>query len=85
MKLPQGWGLQFKDFVKGLIMAIGVPGLTYIQQSIPDYHLPIYAQLAISAFISYIIKNYFTNDVKEAQKTLDKAQLKLDAKQPATT
>jgi hypothetical protein len=68
------------DFFKGLIMAVGTPVLYLLQQLIPSWtpvltaHLGatggVVAQAALSALITYLTKNLFTDSVSEAQTTL---------------
>lgn len=72
--------LNLRDFLKGLLIAGGVPALLIIQQSIAAGEMVFNWQqiwmAAVGGFVTYIIKNYLTNDVKEAQVTLLKAQEK---------
>jgi len=51
--------LDKKDFFKGLILAVGTPVLYYLQEFVPTISglEPIY-KIAISAFITYILKNF---------------------------
>lgn len=70
MKLPEGWGLKLRDFLKGAIMAIGTPVLYMLQELIPDYPLNPIEKAAASALVTYLIKNFFTNDTKVAIKVL---------------
>ena len=50
--------LDWKDFLKGLILGVGTPVLYYLQEFIPTLtDLEAIYKIAISAFITYIIKN----------------------------
>lgn len=70
------WTLNTRDFVKGLVMAVLVPVFVIIQQSLSAgdlvFNWKAIGIAALSAFIAYIIKNLFTDDTKEAVKTLEK-------------
>lgn len=76
------WTLKAKDFLKGLILFVGTPVLTIIQQLIPSWtpwlsdHLgqsgALIAQGGLAAFVAYILKNLATDDTKVALKTLSK-------------
>ncbi len=67
---------QTRDFWKGLIMAVGTPLLYFLQEAIPGYPLHPMVQLGLSALVTYLIKNFFTDDVKVAQKTIAEAKEK---------
>lgn len=74
------YSVNWKDSFKGLIIAIGTPVFTLLQQLIPTWtpflsdHLGktggIIAQAALAAFVTYIIKNFFTDNTTEAIKIL---------------
>ena len=72
--------LNVRDFVKGFILAVLVPALLAIQQSLTAGELTInWRALGITAaasFIGYLIKNFFTNDVPAAVATIEKAEAK---------
>lgn len=55
---------QFKlkalDFINGAILAIGTPLLYLAQELIPDWDANPFIKAGISAFITYLIKNYVT-------------------------
>jgi len=53
------FSLEARDFLKGLIMAVGVPVLTIVQELIPHYDINIIYKAGISAIITYLLKNYF--------------------------
>jgi len=65
--------LKSADFWKGFIMAVGTPALYMVQEMIPGWDIPAIAKLSLSAAVSYLIKNFFTDDVKQAEKTIEKA------------
>ena len=74
------FSLNAKDFLKGLVIAIGTPVVYLLQQLIPTWtpfltaHLGqtggVVAQAAISAALAYLIKNFFSDDVAAAKSTL---------------
>ncbi len=64
------YSLKLKDWLKGLILAVGTPVLYVVQELIPNWPLSPIEKAAISAFITYLIKNFFTDDIKAAEKTL---------------
>ncbi len=68
------FSLKTKDFLKGLVMFVGTPVLYLLQDLIPRYGLHPLLQAAIAATITYLLKNLFTDSVKEAQKTIVTAQ-----------
>jgi len=74
------YSLKLRDWLKGLLMAIAVPVLLAVQQSLEAGELTLkWKQLlmaAISGLVAYLIKNFFTDDVKTAVKVLDEADRK---------
>lgn len=68
--------LKLRDFLKGVLMAIGVPVLLIIQQSIATGSMTFNWQqiwmAAIGGFVAYLAKNFLTDDVKAAEKVLEK-------------
>jgi hypothetical protein len=74
------YSLKVKDFLKGLLMAVGTPVLLIIQQSIAAGSLTFNWQqigmVAAAAGLLYLTKNYFTDDVKQAVDTLETAKKK---------
>ena len=68
--------LNINDFWKGLLIAVGSAIFPVIMQSINANQLifdwKLIATTGIGAFLTYIAKNYFTDDTKQAVKTLDK-------------
>lgn len=79
MKSTQ-FSLSSMDLVKGLVMAALVPALVIIQQSVTAGSLifdwKAIATSAIGGFIAYLLKNFFTDDIAVAQKTLVEAREK---------
>jgi len=71
--------LNLRDFLKGALMAILVPVLYVIQTSLDAGVLTFnWKQIVIAAiagFVSYLIKNLFTDDVKVAKKIVAKDRL----------
>ena len=79
--LPSNFAsLNIKDFLKGFVLAVIVPALLAIQQSLSAGELVInWKALGITAaasFIGYLIKNFFTNDVPAAVATVQQAEQK---------
>lgn len=76
------FSLQWRDILKGLLVAFGTAFLTSLTQSLNSGTMPTLAQLKISAIagvsaiVIYLTKNFFTDDVKVATKTLDDANKK---------
>ncbi len=73
------FSLNTRDFLKGLVIAVIVPALLAIQQALTD-QTPInwkaLGVVALASFIGYLIKNFFSNDIPAAQKTLEEARAK---------
>lgn len=49
------------EWIKGLILAVGTPLLYYAQELLPSLGLDTWMKIALSAIISYFIKQFFTN------------------------
>lgn len=49
------------EWIKGLILAVGTPLLYYVQELLPSLGLDTWMKIALSAIISYFIKQFFTN------------------------
>lgn len=73
----QLFSLKTRDFIKGLVIAVGTPVLYVVQEMIPGWPLTPIQKAALSATVTYLLKNFLTDDIKEAQKTI------YDAKQKA--
>lgn len=64
MKQSDFLKLNWRDFLMGWIMAIGTPIIYVVQELIPSWDIdPIY-KVAISASLTYLIKNFFTSAEK---------------------
>lgn len=78
------WTLKARDWFKGLIIAVGMPVLTLLQQLIPSWtpwlteHFGqtggLIFQGAIAAFTTYMLKQLATDDVKAAEKVITQAK-----------
>jgi hypothetical protein len=80
-KLPSTFGtLNIRDFVKGFVLAVIVPALLAVQQSLASGELTIdwkaLGITSLASFIGYLLKNYFTNDVAAAVKIVEEAEQK---------
>jgi hypothetical protein len=75
------FSLNLSDFIKGAILAVVVPVLVTIQQSLAAGNIVFdWKTIGISAlatFIAYLLKNFLTDDVKTAEKIADKNDLKI--------
>lgn len=73
------YSLEVRDFLRGLIMAIGTPILPIFMQSINAGNLVFDWKLigitALGGFLTYIVRKFLTDDIKAAQKTLMKANV----------
>jgi hypothetical protein len=81
MKLPStAFTLGLKDFIKGAILAVIVPVLVTVQQSLDNpekvLNWKVIGMTAVGTFIGYLIKNFLSNDVPAAQATILKAEQK---------
>lgn len=69
--------LNIKDFLKGLVMAILVPAVTIMQQSLDSGTLVLNWKTiliaSISGVVAYLMKNFFTSD-SSSLKTEDYSQ-----------
>lgn len=70
--------LNKQDWLRGLLMAIGSAVFTGLTTSLSSgkigaNDLKIAGIAGLGAGAMYIGKNFFTNDIKTAQKTIDKA------------
>ena len=74
------FSINWNDLIKGLYMAVILPVLTTIQQSISNGELTFNWRLigltSLAGLVGYIIKNFFTDNVKDAEKTLEIAAKK---------
>ena len=78
--LSNQFSLTSRDFLKGLIMAVIVPVLLAIQQSLAagtvTFNWKALGLTAMASFVGYILKNFLSNDVPAAQATIQEAQQK---------
>lgn len=84
MNLPSTiFKLNLRDFLKGAALAVIVPALLAIQQSLttPPVNWKAIGVAALATFIGYLIKNFLTNDVPAAEKTIQEAEQKVIDKQ----
>lgn len=76
------FSLNWADIGKGVLVAFLTVFLAAIGQSIDAGTLPSIEQIKVAALaglaagIAYLIKQFFTNTVAQAKKTLDKAGIK---------
>jgi len=72
--------LNWRDFFKGLILAVIVPVLVTIQTSLAAgnvvFDWKAIGISSVAALIGYLIKNFFTNDIPVAEKILTEAKAK---------
>lgn len=77
--------LNSRDWIKGLLMATLVPVLYIIQSSIDagqmTFNWKEIGMAAVGGLVGYLLKNFFTDDVKVAQKIMDE-QSKIKASAP---
>lgn len=82
--LPSSFlSLKLRDFLKGAALAVIVPALLAVQQSLqnPPINWKAIGITSLATFIGYLIKNLFTNDTKEAVKVVEEARQKQIDKQ----
>lgn len=72
--------INWNDFLKGLIIAVIMPVLAIIQNSIANGELTFNWRLisltAVGGLVAYLIKNFLSDNVKAAQNTLEAASKK---------
>ena len=63
-----------RDWLKGLVMAVGAPVLTFIYDSLKAtefvFEWKKLLLVAGSAGVAYLIKNFFTDDIKISKEIL---------------
>lgn len=76
--------LKLRDFLRAALIAIITPVLYVIQDSLSKgeliFHWNEILVAAISGFIAYLIKNFFTDDIKVARKVIEKHEKKMEEK-----
>lgn len=69
MKTSKLFDLGLRDFINGLIMAILVPCVAIVQQSLDAgvlvFNWRVIGMAAISGAVGYLIKNFFTGNTKK--------------------
>ncbi len=74
------FSLNVRDFLKGLVLAVVVPVLVTIQESLSVgnviFDWKTIGISSLAAFVAYLLKNFVTDDIKVAQKTLEVAKEK---------
>ncbi len=80
MKLPN-WSLKWKDAISAIVITLIGQALLIIMQaadatfpSLDEFKVGIIGSIKY-AVIPYLLKNFFTDDIKVAQKTLSKAKV----------
>ena len=72
--------LKLRDYLKGFLLAVVVPALVLIQQSLSNGEWTInwksLGMSSVAAFIAYILKNFLTDDVKAAEKIIKEDETK---------
>jgi hypothetical protein len=69
----QLFSLKARDFLKSFVIAIGTPILYVLQELIPNWPLNPIEKAGLSAGVTYLLKNLFTDDIKVSQKILSEA------------
>lgn len=79
--------INWKDFGRGLIIAVGTAIFPIIMQSLNQNELvfnwKLIATTGLGAFITYMTKSFFTDDTKSAYKTLSKQNVTIIDHAPA--
>lgn len=87
------WTVNVYDWLKGMIMFVGTPTLTLVQQEIPNWtdlltkylhsrSAAIIAQAALGSMVTYMLKQLGTDDTKQAVKTLTKQNVSIIENNP---
>jgi len=81
---PTSWSLKWKDALNAIIITLIGQALLIIMQaadatfpSLEDFKVGLIGSIKY-AVIPYLLKNFFQDDIKSAQNTLDKAKKKCD-------
>jgi hypothetical protein len=71
------FSLKTNDWLRGLLLAVVVPVLLAVQQSLSEGSLTLnWKQLgmtAVASLVAYLVKNFLTNDTANAVKTIEQA------------
>ena len=74
------FSINWNDLLKGLVIAVILPVLAIVQQSIEQGQLTFNWKLisltAAGGLVSYLIKNFLSDNIKAAENTLDAAAKK---------
>ncbi len=80
------YSLSKRDFFKGIVVAIGTSIFPIIMQSINNNQLTfdwkLIATTGIGALLTYLAKNFFTDDTAVAVKTLEKQNVTVTENSP---
>lgn len=72
------YSLKTRDFLKGLLMAVLAGAFMVVQKSIDEGRLEFnwknIGMAAVAAAGAYLSKNYFTDEVKQAHKTIEESR-----------
>lgn len=53
------FALKWRDFLRGFIMSVGTPVIYALQELIPGWNIDPILKIAISAGLTYLLKNFF--------------------------
>ena len=80
MKIPEGYGLKWKDAINAIILTLGGQALLIVMQagegkfpSLDEFKVGLISSIKY-AIIPYLLKNFFTNDISAARKTISAAK-----------
>lgn len=80
MKLPNGFGLKWKDAVNAIILSLIANALMIVMNA-AEGQFPTLAEFKLGlintvkyAIIPYLLKNFFTDSVSQARKTISDAK-----------
>lgn len=76
------YSVRIKDILKGLLMAVGTAVGTMAQKisdqglngGLPPQQWKIVAMAAIAAAVTYIVRKFLIDDVKQAEKTIEQSK-----------
>ena len=74
------FSINWNDLLKGLVMAVVLPVLTTVYETLQHGELvfdwPLIGKTAVLGLVGYLIKNFFSDNVKAAENTLEAAAKK---------
>lgn len=93
MKTSNLYSLDYRDMLKGLLMAVGAPVILIIQQAIQDYfsghafvlNWQLIGMTALGAGITYLGKNFFTQATIKTVADSPTLVAKVETADPALT